>query len=262
MNKKEIRIEKLKAILNEKGLIHIKEMAELLGVSEMTVRRDVHILEQDEKIKNVNGLLISPLDSSFALLAKTYNISDEVHTQNEAKSAIGRFAATMIEEGDSVLFDIGTTVEKIAKYARRDISFDAFCLSLNTLLRLIDNPGATIALAGGYYHPSIQAFLSDDGLKFIRSIRANTLFLSAAGIHEDLGVSCVSPYEVNAKRAMLQSTIRHILVADSSKFGVIRSGYFCDLTEIHEIITDDRLPDKWVSLIEERNIRLHRIPIK
>ena len=60
---------------------------------------------------------------------------------------------------------------------------------------------------------------------------------------------------------MLQSARHHILVADSSKFGVIRSSYFCDLDEIDEIITDENLPDKWVNLIERRNILLHRIAI-
>ena len=61
---------------------------------------------------------------------------------------------------------------------------------------------------------------------------------------------------------MLQSARHHILVADSRKFGVIRSSYFCNLEDIDEIITDECLPDKWVNLIESRNILLHRVPIK
>ena len=262
MGKKDVRISNMERILIEKGLVRIKDMAEILDVSEMTIRRDIHMLEQAGKIKNVNGLLISPSDSSFSMVSKQYELSSEAQTQNEAKSATGSFAASRINAGDSVFFDIGTSVEQIAQHAPRDIKFDAFCLSLNTLLRLLDRPLVTVALAGGYYQPGTQMFLSDEALKFIRSIRANKAFISAAGIHESLGISCVNPYEVSAKKALLQSARHHILVADSSKFGVVRSAYFCDLSDIDEIITDDRLSDKWVNLIERKNIILHRIPLK
>ena len=135
-------------------------------------------------------------------------------------------------------------------------------MSLNTLQCLLEKPLAMVAVSGGYYQPSTQMFLSDESARFIRSIRANKVFLSAAGIHEDLGISCANHYEVVAKKALLQSARHHILVADSSKFGMIRSSYFCDLSEIDEIITDDHLPDKWVNLIESRNILLHRVTVK
>jgi len=261
MNKKALRTEKLLSILNETGSISIKKMASMLEVSEMTIRRDIHALEEQEKVKNINGILVSPQDSSFHLLAKAYELSTEARTQNEAKRALGQFAAAMVREGDRILLDIGTTIEQVAKHISRDISLTAFCVSLNTLLQLVSNPNVRTVLSGGYYQPNIQAFLGDESVKAIQNVRAGKLFLSAAGIHEDLGISCVDNDEVRVKKAMLQSSARHILVVDSSKFGVIRSGYVCGLSEIDEIITDDRLPEKWVKLIESRNIVLHRIPI-
>lgn len=262
MNKKTIRIGKFQSILNEAGLISIREMAARLNVSEMTVRRDIRQLEQEELVKNINGMLISPQDRSFPLLTKQYELSTESLTQYKAKRAVGQFAAAMIQEDDRVLFDIGTTIEQIAKHISGELSFRGICVSLNTLLQLVNCPNAAITVAGGSYQPNIQAFLGEESVKFIQNLRAGKLFLSAAGIHEDLGVSCVSTDEVRIKKAMLQSSARHILVTDSSKFGVIRSGYVCSLNDIDEIITDDRLSDKWVDLIERRNIVLHRVPLK
>jgi len=262
MSKKMTRISNMEQILREKGLVRIKEMAEFLDVSEMTVRRDIRQMEMAGRVKNLNGMLISPTESSFSMVSKKYELQSQAMDRSREKNAIGMFAASRIGAGDSVMLDVGSTIEQVARHAPRDIKFEALCLSLNTLQCLLDKPLAVVAVSGGYYQPSTQMFLSDEAVRFIRSIRANKAFLSAAGIHEDLGISCANPYEVVAKKAMLQSARHHVLLADSSKFGVIRSSYFCDLDEIDEIITDENLPDKWVSLIESRNILLHRVPIK
>lgn len=262
MSKKEVRIANMEQILHKKGIVRVKEMAQLLDVSEMTIRRDVQLLEQTGRVKNLNGMLISAEDNSFGVVSQKYDLLVQAKAQDQEKRAIGKFAASRISAGDSVMLDIGSSIEQIAQQVSGDIKFDAMCLTLNTLLSLLDKPLVTTALAGGYYQAGTQIFLSDEGIRFIRSVRANKLFLSAAGIHENLGISCANPYEVSAKKALLQSARYHILVADSSKFGVVRSSYFCDLDVIDEIITDDRLPESWVKLIEDRGIVLHRVPLK
>ena len=262
LKKKLTRITHIKRILQERGLIRIKELAEVLDVSEMTVRRDIQQMEQDGGVKNLNGMLISPSDASFSTLSKKYDLHIQTMAHFKEKDALGMAAASRINAGDSVVFDVGSTTERIAEHAPRDVKFEAICLSLNTFRHLADNPLAAKAVMGGYYQQDTEMFTSDEGLRFIRNARPNKAFLSAAGVHETLGISCVNPYEVAVKRAVIQSARHRILVADSSKFGEIRSSYICDLDEIDEIITDDQLPDKWVNLIESRNILLQRVSIK
>ena len=259
LNKKQNRISQIERILQERSLVRIKELAEILDVSEMTVRRDVQQLENDGYVKNLNGMLISSSDSSFNTLSKKYDLHIQTMAYFKEKDALGREAASRINAGDSIMLDVGSTIERIVEYAPRSVKFEAICLSLNVFRCLADNPLVSKALAGGYYQQETEMFISDEGLRFLRSFRANKAFISAAGIHEDLGISCVNPYEVAAKRALLQAARHKILVADSSKFGVIRSSYICGLDEIDEIITDDQLPDSWVNLIESRNILLHRV---
>ena len=82
------------------------------------------------------------------------------------------------------------------------------------------------------------------------------VFVCAAGIHENLGISCANNYEVATKKAILQSAKQHILVADSSKFGVVRSSYFCNLEDIDTIITDNSLSEEWCSTVSEKKIYL------
>lgn len=145
----------------------------------------------------------------------------------------------MINAGDCIIFDTGTTTEQIAMHISSDTAFEALCFNRN--IQLYSRPHINIALAGGYYHPRTQLFTSEDGVNFIHGFRANKLFLSAAGIHENLGLSCADSYEAPIKRAILQSSKQHILVADSSKFGMVRSTYFCDLPDIDTVITDNGL---------------------
>jgi DeoR family deoxyribose operon repressor len=262
LKKKIARIAHIKNILQERGLIRIKELAEVLDVSEMTVRRDIQQMELDGGVKNLNGMLISSSDASFETLSKKYDLHIQTMAHFREKDALGMAAASRINAGDSVVFDVGSTTERIAEHAPSDVKFEAICLSLNTFRHLADNPLAAKAIVGGYYQPDTEMFTGDEGLRFVRSIRPNKAFISAAGIHESLGVSCINPYEVAAKKAVLQAARHRILVADSSKFGEICSSHICDLDEIDEIITDDQLPAKWVSFIESCNIQLQLVSIK
>ena len=259
MGKKEMRMSRLVEIINSRGYIPIKEIAQLLHVSEMSVRRDLAAVEKSGLVKNVNGVLVSNSGNTVQVLDKEYDLLNETQVQNEVKKLIGRFAATMIVPGDCVIFDTGTTTEQIAMAIPPEMDFEALCFTRNTLERLCRLPHVNIALAGGYYYPRTQLFAGEDGVNFIRSIRANKLFISAAGIHEDLGISCANSYEVPIKRAILQSAKQHILVADSSKFGVVRSAYFCDLEDIDIVITDTGLSPEWRNILQERGVTLYQV---
>ena len=253
--KKEARLDRFIGIVQDRGYVSIKEMADLLHVSEMTVRRDLDTHRLGSQVRNVNGVLV-PLAGQPE---QDYDLLRQTTVQMEKKTRIGRFAAALVEEGDCVSFDVGTTTQQIVPHIRPDLTFEAVCLTYNVLEQLCRNPRAQVAFAGGFYHPLTQMFSSEHGLNFIRSLRANKYFVSAAGIHPTLGISCANSYEVPAKHALLQSGNQHILVADSSKFGVVRSGYFCDLSDIHMVITDTDLDPQWIHLLQEKGITLQLV---
>lgn len=257
--KKEARMGRLIEIVQNRGYVPMKEMADLLQVSEMTVRRDLVHHRLSNQVRNVNGVLVPQGGPQGNLSEQDYDLLHETTVQMEKKDRIGRFAASLIEEGDCVSFDVGTTTQQIVPHIHPDLSFEALCLTYNVLEQLCRNPRAGVALAGGFYQPLTQLFASEQGVNFIRTIRSNKVFVSAAGVHPTLGISCANPYEVAFKQAMLQSGNQHILVADSNKFGMVRSAYFCDLSDIHMVITDTDLPLQWVGLLEERGILLHRV---
>lgn len=257
MGKREFRMSRLIGMVREHGYLPIKEAAAQLSVSEMTVRRDISEMEPSGFVKNVNGVLVActvPEEPE-----KSYNLESEGHVQNEAKTKIGQFAARLIEPGESVILDTGSTTEKIAESIPQSLEFEAICFTFNTFRRLQSLPKASLSLAGGFFHPDTQMFTSGEGVEFIQNIRANKVFVSAAGVHDTLGISCANSYEVPTKRAILKSARQHILVADSSKFGVVRSSYFCDLSDIHTVITDVGLSEEWQARLQNHGITVYLV---
>ena len=259
MGKREIRWNRMVELVHDRGFIPIRELAQTLGVSEMTVRRDLAAVEQGGRVKNVNGVLVSSVNRGLACLEKKYDLEEETQVENEAKVLIGRRAAAMIQPGDCIILDVGTTTEQIAAQLPEELELEALCFTMNILRRLCGKPRVQVALAGGYYRPRTQLFVSEEGIDFVRGVRANRMFLSAAGVREDLGISCVNSYEVALKRAALRSAQQHSLVADSKKFGVVRPAYVCDLTDIDAVITDTGLSPEWAERIRAKGIELYQV---
>lgn len=257
MNKKIKRINQLIEILKVRNFVSIKELSSTLGVSEMTIRRDLQILEQNKVAENVYGTTVYNPAHAVTKNETDYNLSSEGGKQNLQKDHIGRFAASLVEQGDIIIIDTGSTTEHIVSYLPNNKNITVLCYNINILMELRRNPGVKMLFAGGYYHSNAQMFECTDGINFIRSVRAKKVFVSAAGIHAELGVTCVNSYEVPTKRAILKSSLQKILVADSSKFGVVRSAFFCELSEISAIITDDGLSEDWQKLIRDLGIELH-----
>ena len=100
-------------------------------------------------------------------------------------------------------------------------------------------------------------FTSKENVEFIRSIRANKMFLSASGFHETLGVTCIHSHEVVNKRAAIASSAVCILLMDSSKFGKVQASFIASLDEIDAIVTDAGIPQEWRRMLEEKGIELH-----
>jgi len=99
-------------------------------------------------------------------------------------------------------------------------------------------------------------FESPESLEMIRNFRATKAFVSASGVNSQFGVTCMNSYERETKKAVLLSSLRKILLVDSSKFGVIRSDYFARLSDFDEIVTDAGIPSEYSELIKDLGIVL------
>lgn len=257
LNKKEQRISDLISIIKEQPTLSVKNLAEILNVSEMTIRRDIDYLKANNILNQVHGMNFLTSSNNIANVDRQYDISTELTKFNTEKDKIGEFASTLIEPGDIIVIDSGTTTAAISKYVPENINLTVLCYNYYTLSHIYNKQGVSLIFPGGYYHHTDQMFESSEGLNLIKNHRANKLFLSASGVHEKLGITCAHNYEVLTKRAVISSSLTRILLADSSKFGLVHAAYFAHLNEIDVIVTDDGISKEWRDIIEEAGIKLY-----
>ena len=257
MSNRSKRLNQLVALLKENDTMTVRRLAELLGVSEMTIRRDLGTLKNEDIVDRSYGAATyhrnSVMDNG-APNHEPYSLYSAKIQRNEEKDRIGKFASTLIEPGDVVIIDSGSTADKLARYMPEDMDITVLCYNYNVLSRLIHKTLTKLIFPGGYYHATEQLFESPQAIELIGQIRATKAFISATGVHEKLGITCANNYEVPNKRMVIQSAQTKILITDSSKFGKVSPAYFAQLSEMDMVITDEGLSPEWKNIIEESGL--------
>jgi DeoR family deoxyribose operon repressor len=249
--------ERIKMIVNrlrQKNAVTIKELTSALEVSEMTIRRDLSLLEADDVIEIIpGGAILKPHEEPDG---ERYLIDHEETRKTREKVKIGKKAASLIVPNDTIILDVGSTTEYIAKFIRDDLPVTILCYSLNILVDVYRKKGSNPIFAGGYFHKDTLMFVSQEGTALVKKTRADKSFISAAGFHETLGVTTVYPYEIETKKAAISSSNTRILVMDSSKFGVTKAAHFAEIEEFDIVITDSALGEKYRRIVGEAGIEL------
>lgn len=235
--RREERINRLMQALKRADKIHLKEAAILLGVSEMTIRRDLSAEPADVVL--LGGYVVtSPRSNS----ATNYFVSDQKAKQVAEKQRIGLLAAPLIDENDTVFFDCGTTTPAVIDAVADDLSFTAVCHSLNTFLALQDKPNCKVILCGGEFKPDNYIFTGIGQRNELDYICPNIAFISAAGLSLQHGATCFNFDELGMKHRAMAMAQQKILVAVHNKFGKTQSACIAPLTQFDRVITD-RQPD-------------------
>lgn len=228
-----LRLARLREALAQGGTLHLSDAARLCGVSEMTIRRDVAASEGTMTF--LGGRLVMANDPQFAPL---YDLDEQKGSHPLAKKRLCQRAASFIEEGDTLFIDCGTTLLPLVGMLAPERQLTVVTYALNVANAVSHLSNVRLVLLGGLFHAASSSFESDDMAAAIRRLGINKAFISAAGVHVDKGASCFHFHEVGPKQAAIASAERRILVADDSKFGVVRPAYFATLDEFDVIVTD------------------------
>lgn len=259
MEKKRQRLSKIVELLRSQETAAVPELAKRLEVSLMTIRRDLDELQSNGIVERSYGRATLCKDTPSNLyedIENIYSLSWASVSMNEQKLRIAKYAAGLIEPGEVVILDNGSTTDRIADFIPHGMELTVACYNLNILVKLANREKMNIIFAGGYFHPSDQMFESAENINFLETIRAHKLFLSASGVHTGLGMTCAHDFEVAVKQTVLKSALKKILVADSSKFGTVRTVYFEKMDVLDMIITDTGLSAEWADIIRGKGIEL------
>ena len=264
MGKRTDRQRQILTILKQQSAASVKNLAEVLHVSEMTVRRDLHELAEGEKIELFHGGAIYHYDDDqpSKIVDRTnlrYQLRSEDMRNVAVKQRIGKKAAQLVEPNDIIIVDSGSTTIHLAEQISTELPFTALFWALNILEAIRKKPLCSMIFAGGYYHENTMMFESPEGVQLIRRNRANKGFFAAGGVNARLGVTNSNPYAVAIKQASLASALTKILMVDSSKFGDIKPAYYAQLQDFDVIITDEGIPREYVQIAEESGIELYTV---
>lgn len=245
----EERRSKLLELVRERGFAALPDLAELLTVSESTVRRDLEALEDSGHAKRTHGAVFytgaSPKLPHF----------DQLQPANwDKKKAVARRAAELICDGDTVLLDGGTTTYEVARLlVGRPLQIVTNSLPVANLFA--SNATTDLVLLGGYVYPRTGVSLGPYANEMLERLNVRRTVLSVAGINER-GFYNSNLLLVETERAMMKAGEEVIVVADSTKFGHQSLSHLAPLNEASQLVVDDGISADWKRKVEAAGVRL------
>ena len=224
--------------LDQSGVVSVKNLKELLHVTDMTIRRDLIDLEKQGLLTRVHGGAHKKVRDGLNEVSH----SEKTMLNIEEKKTIAQKCAGLIVNGDTVFIGSGTTTDFIGDYLDgKDISI--VTNSLPIFEKLKDNPNFDLILIGGRYRVKTQTFVGQFANNLLREIKVSKAFIGVNGI-DGYDVTTANEEEGNGNAIILNNAIEKYIVADNSKFDSYSFYTFYRLDNIDAVITDENLSPK------------------
>ncbi|HET9590711.1 MAG TPA: DeoR/GlpR family DNA-binding transcription regulator [Anaerolineales bacterium] len=244
------RRERIQEYLAIHQIARTADLCELLETSEATVRRDLEWLEQRGVLERTHG---GAIQSQRMLFEQAYQQRAQHHP--EEKRRVGELAASLIEEGDIVFINSGTTVTQVLTRIRKDARISVFTNNMNAALEL-GEPGFLYYLIGGEYQPRSNSVAGRYAIDNLKQVFANKAIIGVDGISLKHGCTVPTNPEAEVVRQMIERTIGQvIIVADHSKWGVVSNFQVAAIDEIDTLVTDDRLDPSAIESLAAHDVQ-------
>jgi len=245
------RRKKIQEYLTTHKAARLADLSKMLNASEATIRRDLEKLEETGFLERTHG---------GAVLSQRLSREPEYQSRRkhspEAKRLIGQFAATLIEDGDVVFINGGTTTTEIIRHIRPNA--DITMITNNVFATCeIDNIDFELILLGGTYQPvshSVGGYFSVENLK---QVYADKTFIGVDGISLKFGCTFPTSAEAEVVRTMMGRTRGPVyVVADHSKWGTVSNYEVAEIEKIHSLITDSDFDTEARKSLLERSVKV------
>ncbi len=214
------------------GRVEVELLASAFEVTTQTIRRDLNELSQIGLLARVHGgAVVSNRVANVAYAERRSVAAPE-------KQAIGAATAAMIPDGCSVILNIGTTTEEVARALVDKNDLVVITNNLNVVNILSGTPRKEIILAGGVVRQSDGAIVGDEAVEFIRRFRADYAIVGCSAVDEDGAIMDFDLREVAVSRAIVENARRSILVCDRLKFDRTAPVRICSVADVHAVVTD------------------------
>lgn len=242
------------ATVQRLGSVRVNELASRFGVSEVTIRNDLVVLEEEGQLARDRGGAIAKESGRY--VTSLLRVDERSALNHEAKRRIAAAAAGRVGPGDAILLDAGTTVVEMAPHLTGCTPLTVVTNALNVIMAFNRMPDVRLMCLGGTFHAESGSTVGLLAEHALGELTVQKLFLGAQALDLEHGMTDSTTEIAQVKRAMLRSARQVILLADSSKWG--RSGFIkvAPLTEVDTIITDEGLPAETRAAVERLGIEL------
>jgi DeoR/GlpR family transcriptional regulator of sugar metabolism len=240
--------------VRREGVVSIRALADLLGVSHMTVRRDIATLEASGQVVAVKGgVRIASRGGSTSV---PLDLERRTGLELPRKTAIARLAAENVADGAIIYLDAGTTCQAMVPFFAQRNSLTVVTNDFQSVVALFTFPHITTIHTGGVVDAAAGCSEGEFAARLVADLNIDTYFASTAGWSISRGVSSPNIEKAQLKRAVLAASSTAVLVADSTKYGAAAAIKAFPLDSLDQIVTDDELSDETDDRIKDMGIEL------
>jgi DeoR/GlpR family transcriptional regulator of sugar metabolism len=244
--------------LKRTQIVRVAELSQLFGVTMVSVRRDLEILEKNGHLRRIHG---------GAVPVQTPEMSALLRTRSEERAAvkerIGRAAAELIEKSDNIILDSGTTPLQVAKNIPNDLLNNGNLSVITNSLPIVHALGAEknvhLIFLGGIFVPDYSVVVGPRTLEHIKTLHADKMFLGTDGLTFSQGITTANVLEAEVSQALVKASSEVIVVADSSKIGSKGLATIVPVTEIDKLITDEDAPDDFIGQLKDHGVEVIQV---
>lgn len=237
--------------LAKNGFIRVADAAKALGVTTVTIRKDLKAIESKGLLYRTHGSAtpVNPHIKDRELIEK-----EKIHP--DEKRCIGLEAAKLIEENDYIIINSGSTICAFAEILEAKRRLTVVTASIGVALLLDGKENVNVIQLGGLVRKSSKSVIGNTAANMLKGFTCTKLFLGVDGVDVEYGVTTSNMEEAELNRAMMDSALRTIVLCDSSKFGRRGFSKICSLDKIDAIITNEGAPESIIKDFEELGIEI------
>ncbi|MGI9277110.1 MAG: transcriptional repressor AgaR [Endozoicomonas sp.] len=243
------RREKIIGIAREKGSVRVDALARKYQVSTVTIRNDLSFLEQQGLVmRSYGGAILRQSESKDVPFRKKNTLN------HETKQKIGARAAALIEPGDNIILDSGSTTHQIACHMQDLSNVTVMTSALNIAGELVKNPSVQVLMTGGILDTQSLSMSGIAAEQTLGQFHFDKLFLAVDGFHLENGITTWRESEARLNKVMCDVARDVIVVTDSSKFDKISLHRIIPTFRVDRLITDSRIPDMYYEQLKASDI--------
>lgn len=248
------RQQEIVRLTNLQGKVSVAELSQRFGVSEVTIRSDLAVLDSKRLLVRSRGGAMVNDD-----LSRELSLKEKRQKHSELKQRLGRAVAALIKDDERIILDSGTTTEEVAANLREHKNLIVMTNGLNIALELSQVDKVEVMMTGGTLRKKSMSFYGAQAEQALKHYQFDKVVLGVDGFDLKTGLSTHFEAEATLNRLMCEVSREVVVVTDSSKFE--RRGFhlICSVMQVHTLVTDSGIPPLYVEELTRMGVQVHVI---